>query len=86
MAIFQYRCEKCGEFEQFHPVGKAPNRTKCDRCGDEAKRILTPISFSFGAGGAPSANLRFNREMTKRNEAAGQRMKARDPIKLVNQS
>lgn len=49
--IFVYRCERCGDFEADHRIGKAPKKKKCPECGKLAARCFTPPSIRFNGSG-----------------------------------
>lgn len=83
--LFDYRCPECETmFEMNFPIGKAEDKVECQECGKTAKRIFTSCNFVLKGGGWPSKKESFNKEMTKRNEAAGKRMKDNvPPVKTV---
>ncbi|MBA9005844.1 FmdB family zinc ribbon protein [Thermomonospora cellulosilytica] len=41
MAIYQYRCPKCGPFEVIRPLGEAGRSQRCGGCGGTARRVFT---------------------------------------------
>ena len=41
MAIYDYRCDECGRFEQRMPMGTATATVACPSCGRDAKRIFS---------------------------------------------
>ena len=46
MAIYDYRCDECGRFEQQMPIGTATATVACPSCGRDAKRIFAvPITY-----------------------------------------
>jgi putative FmdB family regulatory protein len=73
---YEYKCQTCDErFEQDFPMGEAERTQPCPSCGEEAKKLISRSSFVLKGGGWPSRTGRLNSEMTKRNEAAGHRMR-----------
>ena len=46
MAIYDYRCDDCGRFEQRMPMGTATATVACPSCGRDAKRIFAvPMTY-----------------------------------------
>ena len=46
MAIYDYRCDDCGSFEQRMPMGTATTTVACPGCGRDAKRIFAvPMTY-----------------------------------------
>ena len=46
MAIYDYRCDECGRFEQQMPMGTAAASTVCPSCGEDAKRLFAvPMTY-----------------------------------------
>ncbi len=39
MPTYEYRCEKCGDFEEFQGINDEPLK-ECPCCGGEVKRIV----------------------------------------------
>lgn len=73
--LFDYRCN-CGHtFEMNFPIGQASRQVACPECQQMAKRAYTTCNFHLKGGGWPSKGTRLNREMTRRNERAGRRMR-----------
>jgi putative FmdB family regulatory protein len=76
---YGYVCSECGTgTEVDFPMGKAERTVKC-ACGAKAKRVFTNAGFILKGGYWPSKNMKFNREMTEKNEKAGERMRANKP-------
>ena len=72
--LYEYYCENCDKvFEQNFKMGEAPKSVKCI-CGKTAGRDYGKTSFILQGGGWPSKGMKFNKEMTDRNTAAGKRM------------
>ena len=72
---YEYFCEKCQMvLEAEFSFGKAPKEIICD-CGTTCGRHYGDMNFILKGGGWPSKKMSFNKEMTDRNEAAGQRMR-----------
>jgi putative FmdB family regulatory protein len=40
VAVYDYRCDDCGRFEQRMPMGTATAAVACPSCGQDAKRIF----------------------------------------------
>jgi len=88
--IYEYYCEKCDALiEMEFPFAQNPRSVKCE-CGDDAQRYLGgDFQFILKGSGWPGKTNRLNREMTKRNEDAGSRMRGTwgDSVpKLVDQT
>lgn len=72
---YSYRCENCGTvFDLDFKIGNALSYVNCHSCGKKAKRIFTNCNFILKGNDWPSKKEKFNKEMTKRNEEAGERM------------
>jgi len=84
--IFTYECDDCGMIERDYDIGKAATFVKCP-CGKKAKKIITGGVVIFKGGGWHSNTRTLNKEMTKRNEKAGRRMRVEHdaPPKLIDQ-
>lgn len=77
--IFQYWCEDCnGIVEESYPIGKAKKEVACPQCGKTCERYYGEMTFILGgpAGQWPSKRMKFNKEMTDKNTAAGERMRS----------
>lgn len=49
--IYVYRCGKCRkEFEVKKPISEVHRREYCS-CGEEGRRVFTPVDFIWGFGG-----------------------------------
>lgn len=46
MAVYQYRCARCGVFEVSRPMGSARRAEPCAACGDESSRVFSPPSLA----------------------------------------
>jgi predicted nucleic acid-binding Zn ribbon protein len=85
--IFEYKCQETGEvIERSFTIGQAEKVVKCN-CGCEAKRFFGSMNFQLKGGGWPGKSSKFNKEMTKKNEDAGKRMRKEHdpPPKLIDQ-
>lgn len=84
---FDYFCSSCKLlFERQFKPGKDKARQKCPRCGKMVSKYFGTISTVtvFKGGGFPSNDMKFNKDMTRRNEEAGRRMrKNRPPVRIV---
>jgi putative FmdB family regulatory protein len=47
VAIYEYRCERDGEFEMTLPIGTAPTSIACPVCANEAERVYSSPMVSF---------------------------------------
>jgi putative FmdB family regulatory protein len=46
VAIYDYRCDDCGHFEQQMPMGTATAIVACPSCGQNAKRLFAvPMTY-----------------------------------------
>jgi putative FmdB family regulatory protein len=41
VAIYEYRCEEHGVFDESLPLGTAPGSAACPTCGGQARRIIS---------------------------------------------
>ena len=79
---FEYYCDKCDKvFQEEHSIGEAPKKGACPKCGKKRERYYSSVNFSCDG---PSSRMKFNREMTKRNEEAGRRMMKDKPDRVPN--
>lgn len=50
MPIYEYECSKCSKvFTDFRPISECSLPNKCE-CGNEARRILSPVSVKSFVG------------------------------------
>jgi len=76
MMLFDYRCNTCGEeFERDFPIGKAEREVPCPSCDAASKKLITSASFVLKGGGWASRTNSMNSEQTRKNAAAGKRMR-----------
>lgn len=47
MPIYEFKCEKCGDFETLVFVGE---EVTCPKCGGNVHRIMSACSFKSAAG------------------------------------
>ena len=48
MPIYEFKCDKCGHVtEQIVPMKDAKEKIKCEKCNEEAKRIISNTTFWF---------------------------------------
>jgi putative FmdB family regulatory protein len=48
MPVYEFKCDQCGhKFETFKHVDNR-NDANCPLCGKPARRLFSPVSFSFG--------------------------------------
>jgi putative FmdB family regulatory protein len=50
MPIYEYRCEKCGVFEQTQRI-TAPALDRCPTCRRKVRRLISNTSFQLKGGG-----------------------------------
>ena len=80
--IFEYKCQNTGEIvERDFKIGTAKKEIACN-CGSCAKRFFGSMNFQLKGGGWPSKSSKFNKEMTKKNEDAGKRMRKEHDTKV----
>jgi putative FmdB family regulatory protein len=73
--IYEYECSACGTvLEKECKIGQAPEKANC-QCGKKADRLFTNSGFVLQGGGWPSKSQKINRQQTKNNEKAGERMR-----------
>lgn len=52
MPVYDYRCTSCEtRFEVNRPMGATAQGTCCPSCGEEAKRVFTPVGVAFKGSG-----------------------------------
>jgi len=79
---FDYLCQECDLlFERMFKPGKDKALQKCPDCGKMASKFFGTINATvqFKGGGFPSNDMKFNKDMTRRNEEAGRRMRKNKP-------
>lgn len=75
--LYGFEREDGKRIEKFFPIGECPDEIVCED-GVKAKRILSSPSISWGRGSLPaSVASQRKRDMIKRNEEAGKRMRER---------
>ncbi len=50
MPIYEYRCEKCGEFERTQRITE-PALDRCPTCRRKVRRLISNTSFQLKGGG-----------------------------------
>jgi len=73
--IYEFECEKCGNVtEAMFSVDKRPDSIKCE-CGGKAKRMISQANWILKGPGDdwPSQQIRRKNQLTRNNEAAGER-------------
>jgi putative FmdB family regulatory protein len=50
MPIYEYRCEKCGEFEQTQRISD-PALDRCPTCRRKVRRLISSTSFQLKGSG-----------------------------------
>jgi len=77
MVLYSFKKEDGTEIELFYPMGECPEEVICDD-GTKAKRHFQSPNIKWGKGYLPpSVADKRNRDMKKRNEEAGIRMRER---------
>ncbi len=62
MALYDYRCDTCGnEFELERPMGLHPTAS-CPNCGGEAGRVFNPSGIVFTGSGFYNTDERGDRK------------------------
>lgn len=56
MPLYEFRCEKCGLFEEWRTMAEASNLIVCPTCQNVAKRIFSPPGVML------SSSLRLRQE------------------------
>lgn len=60
MPTYEYECQDCGPFAEFHPMSEFDRPQPCPDCSQPAPRLLTAPALGGGAqasesGGFPSS-------------------------------
>jgi putative FmdB family regulatory protein len=50
MPIYEYRCPKCGDFDQMQKITEAPLK-KCPTCKSKVTKLLSNPAFHLKGGG-----------------------------------
>ena len=50
MPIYEYRCERCGTFEEMQRI-TAPPLERCPKCGGKVRRLISNTSFQLKGSG-----------------------------------
>lgn len=50
MPIYEYRCEKCGDFEQTQRITE-PSLQRCPKCRRKVRRLISNTSFQLRGSG-----------------------------------
>ena len=50
MPIYEYRCEKCGDFEESQRITDPP-LGRCPKCRGKVRRLISSTSFQLKGGG-----------------------------------
>lgn len=62
MAIYQYKCKECGDFDVHHKMGEAPASERCPVCGKAgAKRVFAAVRIAFKGSGFYSTDSRASK-------------------------
>jgi putative FmdB family regulatory protein len=52
MPIYEFRCGRCADFEQSHPINSVPEATDCPVCGEPARRVMSAPHLSIAGSAA----------------------------------
>ena len=52
MPIYEFRCGRCVDFEQSHPLDSVPDVTDCPGCGEPARRRMSAPHLSVAGSAA----------------------------------
>jgi putative FmdB family regulatory protein len=52
MPIYEFRCARCADFEQSHPIATVPELTDCPACGEPARRRMSAPHLSAAGSAA----------------------------------
>ena len=58
MSTYLYRCPNCGDFEETHRMGRAPEFVECVNCHTQSRRVLIMPEVHFKARGFTGAGRR----------------------------
>lgn len=85
--IYQYGCSKCGNEQEINHGMKENPEIKCDNCQSVMSRIITGgTGVIFKGGGWTTADSKFKRSQTKKNEKVGKKMKENwEPVSSIDQ-
>ena len=50
MPIYEYRCEKCGDFEEMQRITDPP-LARCPKCKGKVRRLISSTSFQLKGSG-----------------------------------
>jgi putative FmdB family regulatory protein len=63
MAIYQYKCRRCGDFESRHEMGCAPATERCPSCGKKgSKRVYVPVGIVYRGSGFYTTDNKVSRD------------------------
>jgi putative FmdB family regulatory protein len=79
MPLYEYRCERCGEFEGMRSMAEAAEPSACPDCGEPSARILSAVRGAQLA--ASEVRARDRNEQSRHEPRVVQKPKraARDP-------
>jgi putative FmdB family regulatory protein len=52
MPIYEFRCARCADFEQSHPIASVPELSDCPVCGEPARRRMSAPHLSVAGSAA----------------------------------
>lgn len=50
MPLYEYRCDRCGEFEAWRAIAELDASMHCPTCQGVAKRIFSPPNINLNVG------------------------------------
>ncbi|MGK7875229.1 MAG: FmdB family zinc ribbon protein [Xenococcaceae cyanobacterium] len=50
MPLYEFRCDKCGDFEQWRTLAQAGTPMHCPNCEAVVKRIFSPPRVNLNSG------------------------------------
>jgi putative FmdB family regulatory protein len=67
MPLYDFRCEDCGDFEQWLQMSETKNPMACPTCHQEAKRVFSPPSIMLSGQLRTSKSERSQPELVTRS-------------------
>lgn len=84
MPIYEYRCNKCGRFEQFQRITEDP-LTTCPKCGGPIKRLISSnVNIIFKGSGYYTTDNRSKEYTEKAKQDAGESQESATSSKAAN--
>ena len=68
MPVYSYKCKNCDLlFDKVLALKDYNKAQLCETCGDEAKKLVTPVSFVLKGDSWPGKNIRIKNQMARKN-------------------